>query len=60
MAYYLIFGVEDKTVPVSSQVRWEAARDARERWPLAYDHTAILESPEASQLLNEILDRELR
>jgi pimeloyl-ACP methyl ester carboxylesterase len=60
VAHYLIFGVEDKTVPVPSQVRWEAARDARERWPLVYDHTAILESPEASQLLNEILDREFR
>ena len=59
VAFYLIFGVEDKTVPVPSEVRWEAVRDARERWPLVYDHTAILESEEASQLLNEILDREL-
>jgi pimeloyl-ACP methyl ester carboxylesterase len=57
--FYLIFGVEDKTVPVPSEVRWEAVRDARERWPLVYDHTAILESEEASKLLNEILDREL-
>jgi pimeloyl-ACP methyl ester carboxylesterase len=58
VAFYLIFGVEDRTVPVPSEVRWEAVRDARERWPLVYDHTAILESEEASQLLNEILDRE--
>jgi len=60
VSFYLIFGVEDKTVPVPSEVRWEAARDARERWPLIYNHTAILDSPEASQLLTEILDREFR
>jgi pimeloyl-ACP methyl ester carboxylesterase len=59
VAFYLIFGVVDKTIPVSSEVRWEAVHDARERWPLVYDHTAILKSTEASQLLNEILDREL-
>jgi len=59
MAFYLIFGVEDKTVPVPSEVRWEAVHDARERWPLVYDHAAILESVEASHLLNDILDREL-
>jgi pimeloyl-ACP methyl ester carboxylesterase len=60
VAFYLIFGVEDETVPVSSEVRWEAVRDARQRWPLISDHTAILENAETSQLLNEILDRELR
>ena len=58
--FYLIFGVEDKTVPVPSEVRWEAVRDARERWPLVDDHLSILESEETSKLLNEILDRELR
>jgi hypothetical protein len=52
--------VKDETVPVPSEVRWEAARDATQRWPLVYDHTAILEAPETSQLLNEILDREFR
>lgn len=60
VAFYLIFGVEDQTIPVASEIRWEAVRDARERWPLAYDHTGILESVETSRLLNEILDRELR
>jgi len=59
VAFYLIFGVEDQTVPVASEVRWEAARDARERWPLVYDHTAILQGAEASKLLNEILERGL-
>jgi hypothetical protein len=58
VAFYLLFGVEDEKVPIPSQVRWEAARDARERWPLIYDHISILESEEASELLNEILDRE--
>jgi pimeloyl-ACP methyl ester carboxylesterase len=60
VAFYLIFGVEDETVPVPSEVRWEAVREARERWPLVSDHTAILEGEETSQLLNEILDRQLR
>jgi hypothetical protein len=35
-------------------------RDARQRWPLACDHTAILENGEASHLLKEIPDRGLR
>jgi hypothetical protein len=60
VAFYLIFGVEDRTVPVSSEVRWEAVRDARERWPLDYGHTDILTSEEASLLLNELLEREFR
>jgi pimeloyl-ACP methyl ester carboxylesterase len=59
VAHYLIFGVEDTTVSIPSEVRWEAARGARERWPLVYDHTAILDGPETSQLLDEMLDREL-
>jgi pimeloyl-ACP methyl ester carboxylesterase len=59
VAFYLIFGVQDQTVPISSEVRWEAVRDARERWPLTYDHTGILQSAEASKLLNEILERAL-
>jgi pimeloyl-ACP methyl ester carboxylesterase len=59
VAFYLIFGVEDQTVPPASEVRWEAVRDARERWPLDYDHTAILQSAEASQLLNQMLERAL-
>jgi pimeloyl-ACP methyl ester carboxylesterase len=59
VAFYMMFGVADETVPARSLIRWEALRDARERWPLSYDHTKILRSPEASQLLGEILAREL-
>jgi len=59
VAFYMMFGVADETVPAPSLIRWETLRDARERWPLPYGHTAILRSPEASQLLGEILAREL-
>jgi pimeloyl-ACP methyl ester carboxylesterase len=58
--YELLFGVEDQTISLPSAVRWEALRDADARWPLPYDHTQILRSPEASTLLREILDREFR
>jgi len=58
--YYLIFGVEDRTIALPSGIRWEALRDAKDRWPLPYDHTAILRSPELRQILGEILARELR
>jgi pimeloyl-ACP methyl ester carboxylesterase len=57
--FYMMFGVLDETVPARSLIRWEALRSARERWPLPYDHTKILRSPEASKLLGEILAREL-
>jgi hypothetical protein len=58
--FYLLFGVGDKTIPLSSAIRWEAVRDARARWPLSYDHTGILRSPEAAELLAEILTSEFR
>ena len=58
--YQLIFGVEDHTINLASAVRWEALRDADARWPLAYDHTKILQSPELFTLLREILARETR
>src|SRR5262249_3928702 len=32
--FYLIFGVEDRTISLPSAIRWEALRDAKERWPL--------------------------
>lgn len=60
VAYHLIFGVEDRTISLASAARWEALRDAEERWPLVYDHTKILESPELFTLLREILARETR
>jgi pimeloyl-ACP methyl ester carboxylesterase len=60
VSFYLLFGVGDQTIPLSSAVRWEAARDARARWPLAYDHTGILRSSEAAELLGEILASEYR
>lgn len=56
---YLIFGVEDETISLPSAVRWEAVRDAQQRWPLPYDHTKILRSAEASTLLQEILKQEM-
>jgi pimeloyl-ACP methyl ester carboxylesterase len=59
VAFYMMFGVVDETIPARSLIRWEALRDASGRWPLPYDHTTILRSPEASQLLGEILAREL-
>jgi pimeloyl-ACP methyl ester carboxylesterase len=60
VAYHLIFGVEDRTISLASAVRWEALRDAKDRWPLAYDHTKIVQSPELFMLLREILAREIR
>jgi pimeloyl-ACP methyl ester carboxylesterase len=58
VAFHLLFGVADETVPLDSAIRWEALRDASDRWPLPYGHVDILRSPEASQLLGEILERE--
>jgi pimeloyl-ACP methyl ester carboxylesterase len=58
--YQLVFGVEDQTISLASAVRREALRDAEDRWPLAYDHTKILQSPELLTLLREILARETR
>jgi pimeloyl-ACP methyl ester carboxylesterase len=55
VAYHLIFGVNDETISVPSAIRWQALREAGDRWPLPYGHVDILASPEASQLLNEIL-----
>jgi pimeloyl-ACP methyl ester carboxylesterase len=59
LSHHLLFGLEDRTIPSLSLARWEALRDADERWPLASDHTGILKSPEAARLLGEILGREL-
>ena len=53
--YHLIFGVKDETISVPSAIRWQVVREARDRWPLPYGHVDILASPEASQLLNEML-----
>jgi len=59
VSFYLVFGVDDTTISLPSAVRWEAIRDAKERWPLAYDHTRILQSPELVTLLRDILKRSL-
>jgi hypothetical protein len=56
ISYHLIFGVEDQTIAVPSAIRWQVVREAANRWPLPYGHVNILDSPEASLLLNEILD----
>ncbi|MGI9432394.1 MAG: esterase/lipase family protein [Myxococcota bacterium] len=53
----MIFATKDKTIGLDTAIRWEAVRDAGERWPLPYDHVSILESPEASLVLGELLDR---
>jgi len=55
IAYHLVFGVKDETISVPSAIRWQAVREARDRWPLPYGHVDILSSPEASLLLNEML-----
>jgi hypothetical protein len=55
ISYHLIFGVEDQTIAVPSAIRWQVVREAANRWPLPYGHVDILDSPEASLLLNEIL-----
>jgi pimeloyl-ACP methyl ester carboxylesterase len=57
IGYHLIFGVSDETISVPSAIRWQALREAADRWPLPYGHVEILSSPEASQLLNEMLLR---
>ena len=59
LPFYLLFGVRDRTISLPSAARWEAVREATERWPLAYDHVDILSSPEAKSLLKEILARHL-
>lgn len=59
LAFHLLFGVRDRTISLASAARWEAVREAADRWPLAYDHVDILSSPEARTLLGEILEREL-
>ena len=47
--------MEDRTIAVPSAIRWQVVREAKNRWPLPYGHVEILDSPEASLLLNEIL-----
>ena len=57
VAFHLLFSVKDETIPLTSAIRWEALREARDRWPLPYGHADVLKSPEAARLLAEILDR---
>lgn len=57
LEYHLLFGVDDETIPLASAIRWEALREADARWPLPYGHADVLKGPEASKLLNEVLDR---
>jgi pimeloyl-ACP methyl ester carboxylesterase len=57
ITYHLVFGVKDETISVPSAIRWQAVREARDRWPLPYGHVDILASPEASELLNEMLEK---
>lgn len=57
LEFDLLFGVLDRTISPASAARWEAVDEARDRWPLLYDHTGILRSPEASALLARILAR---
>jgi hypothetical protein len=48
--------VNDQTIAVPSAIRWQVVREAVHCWPLPYGHVDILVSPEASLLLNEILE----
>jgi len=56
VSFHLLFSVGDETIPLTSAIRWEALREARGRWPLPYGHADVLKSPEAAQLLTEILE----
>jgi pimeloyl-ACP methyl ester carboxylesterase len=56
VAFNVIVGGADVTIPVESAVRWEVLRQADDRWPLAEDHTSILTAPETATLLGEMLE----
>jgi pimeloyl-ACP methyl ester carboxylesterase len=70
VAYYALFGHKrgessfgpssDGVVPTASAARLEVVEEARKVYPLDYDHTEILRSPEASTILNRILARAIR
>jgi pimeloyl-ACP methyl ester carboxylesterase len=53
----MIFATKDTTIGLDTAIRWEALRDAGERWPLPYDHVSVLHGPETSLVLGELLDR---
>ena len=53
VVFNLLFGhTQDGVVPNTSAARWEAVEEAVKVWPLDYDHTSILRSPETSGILN--------
>jgi hypothetical protein len=54
--FQVIVGGVDTTIPAESALRWEAMRQADERWPLAEDHDSILAAPETATLLGEMLE----
>jgi pimeloyl-ACP methyl ester carboxylesterase len=66
LCHHLIFGYErnelrpgassDKVIDVSSQLRFEAQREARSVYGIEADHASILRSAETSMVLNELLE----
>lgn len=56
VAFHLLFPVDDETVALSSAARWEASREAVDRWPLTGGHAGVLRTEHAAILVNEILD----
>ena len=60
IAHHLIFGFlpsesGDGTIPLESQLRWEAQQESARLYGLQQSHTDVLLAPEASKLLNAIL-----
>lgn len=59
-AHHLIFGFlpaesGDGTIPLKSQLRWQAQQEAARLYGLEQSHTDVLLAPETTKLLNAIL-----
>jgi pimeloyl-ACP methyl ester carboxylesterase len=50
---------DDRVVPLSSALRFEAWEEAKRLWPFDEDHTGILSSPEVASRLSTVLETEL-
>ena len=51
---------DDDTVTVSSELIWDAQRDAVRVYGFNETHMSILESPEATNLINGLMDKAAR
>ena len=54
--FHMLVGMTDGIVAAPSALRWEALREAGQRWPLPFGHTDILDSPHTAHLVGELLD----